>query len=339
MKYDTIVFIGRFQPFHNAHLEIVKKALEQTNRLVILVGSSFQPKTYKNPWSFDERKEMILSSLEFKEKKEIHIHPLMDSIHNEQAWIVRVQEAVASITTLDDRDDHIAIIGHQKDSSSYYLNMFPQWDFIDVELQETIHATDIRDLYFRDNVNLSYLKNIVPGPVYEFLKRYLYPYDQIVKERKFIENYRKQYSHLPYAPTFVTTDAVVLVTGHVLLIERKAEPGKHLWALPGGFLNADTDKSLKDAMVRELKEETNIKVPVPVLLGSITDSKVFDAIGRSARGRTITHAFKIELADKTLPKIRAGDDAGACAWIPVGLLNSEMIFEDHYEIIQYFVGI
>jgi hypothetical protein len=30
---------------------------------------------------------------------------------------------------------------------------------------------------------------------------------------------------------------------------------------------------------------------------------------------------------------------GACAWIPVGLLNSEMIFEDHYEIIQYFVGI
>jgi bifunctional NMN adenylyltransferase/nudix hydrolase len=44
MKYDTIVFIGRFQPFHNAHLEIVKKALEQTNRLVILVGSSFQPK-------------------------------------------------------------------------------------------------------------------------------------------------------------------------------------------------------------------------------------------------------------------------------------------------------
>lgn len=338
MKYDTVVFIGRFQPFHNAHLEIIKKALEQTDRLVILIGSSFQPKTYKNPWSFDERKEMILSSLDIKEKKEIHILPLMDSIHNEQAWVVRVQEAVVSVTTPDDR---VAIIGHQKDSSSYYLNMFPQWDFIDVELQETIHATDIRDLYFRDNVNLGYLSNIVPEAVYEFLKRNSYPYlyDQIVKERKFIENYRKQYSHLAYAPTFVTTDAVVLVAGHVLLIERKAEPGKHLWALPGGFLNADTDKSLKDAMVRELKEETNIKVPVPVLLGSITDSKVFDAIGRSARGRTITHAFKIELADKTLPKIRAGDDAGACAWIPVGLLNSEMIFEDHYEIIQYFVGI
>jgi len=72
--------------------------------------------------------------------------------------------------------------------------------------------------------------------------------------------------------------------------------------LPGGFLNASTDASVQSAAIRELKEETGIKVPVAVLNGSIKDSRVFDSIGRSARGRTITHAFKIVLPDGELGK-------------------------------------
>jgi bifunctional NMN adenylyltransferase/nudix hydrolase len=211
-----------------------------------------------------------------------------------------------------------------------------------MELIEPLDATSIRDLYFKQNVNMNFIRSVVPAPAYVFLDNWTRTteYAQIIREREFIETYKKQYSNLPYPPIFVTTDAVVIQAGNVLMIKRRSEPGKGLWALPGGFVNADTDKSLEDAMLRELSEETGIKVPEKVLRGSIQDYKVFDAIGRSARGRTITHAFKILLTDGewNLPKVKGADDAEKAEWIPIGQLESEMCFEDHWEIIQHFLG-
>jgi bifunctional NMN adenylyltransferase/nudix hydrolase len=91
-------------------------------------------------------------------------------------------------------------------------------------------------------------------------------------------------------------------------------------------------------MIRELLEETGIKVPGPVLLGSVRESRVFDAIDRSARGRTITHAFKIVLPDGSLPKVRGADDAEKAQFIPIANLDSSTCFEDHYEIITAMIG-
>ena len=122
------------------------------------------------------------------------------------------------------------------------------------------------------------------------------------------------------------------------MIKRKAEPGRGLWALPGGFLNADTDPSLQDAMIRELREETGIKLPVPVLVGSITDTHVFDAIDRSSRGRTITHCFKIQLPDGELPRVKGQDDAEKAKWIPIAEVRRDQCFEDHYDLITWAVG-
>jgi bifunctional NMN adenylyltransferase/nudix hydrolase len=50
-EYDLIVFIGRFQPFHNAQLEIAKRAFEYANDLLFIVGSADKPSTYKNPFT------------------------------------------------------------------------------------------------------------------------------------------------------------------------------------------------------------------------------------------------------------------------------------------------
>jgi len=124
----------------------------------------------------------------------------------------------------------------------------------------------------------------------------------------------------------------------VLMIRRKSEPGRGLWAVPGGFLNAATDTSVESAMLRELREETGIRVPEPVLAGNIQGKRVFDAIDRSTRGRTITHAFHIGLPDGKLPRVRGQDDADKAKWIPIAEVNSEECYEDHYEIIQWAVG-
>jgi bifunctional NMN adenylyltransferase/nudix hydrolase len=230
--------------------------------------------------------------------------------------------------------------------------MFPQWEFIPVDPVDILDATSIRSLYFSDKCNFDWFNGVLPRPVINFMKNFKYPsgheimgvplytnvYNKIIDEREFIETYRKQYEHLPYAPVFVTVDAVVFQQGHVLMVKRRSEPGKGLLAFPGGFLNAKEDRSVKDAMVRELKEETGIKVPDKVILGSIEESKVFDAIDRSARGRTITHAFKVSLSGDELPKVKGADDAEKAMWIPISKINRSECFEDHYDILMHFLG-
>ncbi len=334
--YGTLVLIGRFQPLHNAHLEIIKRCTALTDQLVVVVGSSYQPRTYKNPFTFAERERMIKNATSGLNLR-VYVEPNFDTIYNDQAWAVRIQGIHSKYRCLGTRD---GIIGYKKDESSFYLDMFPQWEFVDVEKIEPLDATDIRDLYFKQDVNMRFIQGVVPPTTFDFLEQFKSTpeYEQIIREREFVANYKKQYSSLPYPPIFSTADAVVIQSGHVLMIRRRSEPGRGLWALPGGFVNADTDKSVEDAAIRELREETGIKVPAPVLRGSIVRSRVFDAINRSARGRTITHAFHIVLPDGELPKVKGSDDAEKARWVPIAEVRSEECFEDHYEIIQHFLG-
>jgi len=135
-------------------------------------------------------------------------------------------------------------------------------------------------------------------------------------------------------------DAVVVQSGHILLVRRRAEPGKGLWALPGGHVG---DDRVIDAVIRELREETKLKVPEGVLRGKaqITrNQQVFDDPGRSLRGRTITHAFYLELEPGPLPKVRGSDDADKAKWVPLSTFSQmePQLFEDHFHIANYFLG-
>jgi bifunctional NMN adenylyltransferase/nudix hydrolase len=113
-------------------------------------------------------------------------------------------------------------------------------------------------------------------------------------------------------------------------------PGKGLFAIPGGFINPG--ETLENAMIRELREETRIKIPEPVLRGSIIASEVFDDPNRSRRGRTITHAYLIHLKnEKKLPHIKGSDDADKAIWVPIDALDSSTLFEDHYRIIKKMI--
>jgi len=335
-KYDTLVLIGRFQPFHTAHLLLAHRATANCKQLIFICGSANQPRTYKNPFTFDERYKMIKYATGGLDLI-VQVEANPDTIYNDQAWAVRVQALVAKHTKPGDR---VGIIGHKKDPSSFYLDMFPQWGFEEVELLEPLDATDIRNLYFKRDANMKFISNVVPQTTFDFLDQFkdTAGYEQIIREREFLIENAKQYASLKYPPIFVTADAVVIQSGHVLMIKRRAEPGKGLWALPGGYVNANTDRNVEDAAIRELREETLIKVPGPVLRGSIVRSRVFDAVDRSPRGRIITHAFHIVLPDGELPKVKGSDDAEKAKWVPIAEVQSDQCFEDHYEILQHFVG-
>jgi bifunctional NMN adenylyltransferase/nudix hydrolase len=351
-KYDLVVFIGRFQPFHNAHMEIVYKAYEYSNEILFMIGSAFQPPTFKNPISehYDRTpfcvQELITDSIEhfynLKENlpQEHNLgYMLVEDTYDDIEWCLSIQNKVTEYLGGYSADAKIALIGCNKDESSYYLKMFPQWDLIEIERNQNLSATHIRELYFVEEPNMEFIRGVVPPPVFDILNQYKHSewHNHIVNERRFIEKYKSQYASLPYPPVFVTVDSVVFQSGHVLLVRRNAYPGKGLMALPGGFLDANSDRSLEDAMIRELREETGLKVPSPVLRGNIKKTKVFDAIARSSRGRTITHAYNIVLPDGELPRVKGGSDADKAFWLPLSELDSSQFFEDHYQIINYFI--
>lgn len=338
-KYDLIAFIGRFQPLHIGHVEVIQEALKQAERVVVLIGSSNQPRTSKNPWLYQERADMIetaVASIDPAYTQRLITAPLRDQSYNDQRWASEVQTIVDQVA---DRWEckKIALIGHSKDSSSYYLKMFPQWSQIEHSLNEDVNATDLRKLMFEDK-SMRFLAGVVPQSVYTTLEQFKETpeFSVLQHEYEMIKKYKKAWESAPYAPTFVTTDAVVVQSGHVLLIQRKAAPGCGLWAMPGGFLNQD--EWIEDGVLRELREETKIKVPAPVLKGSIKHRGVFDRPDRSLRGRTITHAFLIELPPGPLPAVKGSDDAMKARWVPISEIREDEMFEDHYHIVMDLLG-
>lgn len=342
-KYDTAVLIGRFQGLHNVHIELMKEAKRRADKLIIIVGSAEQPRTFKNPFTFGERFDMIHSALAdagfspgdiFK----TIIRPNIDTRYDDAAWVIRVQNIVNSC--INDGDS-VAIVGSEKDlKTKEYLDMFPQWDKIDIPHKEIMNATDIRNIYFDQNLTNHYFESVVPPSVFDFMQEFSKTqiYENIVAEKSFVDAYRKKKEVYEYPIIAVTVDNVVIQSGHILLIKRKHIPGKGLWALPGGYFDAEKDNTPLDGMLRELEEETKIDVPVKVLKGSLKEIRTFSAPDRSLLGRSITFAGHFVLADGEwgLPKVKGADDAEKAKWVPLSEVKREMMFDDHFDVISTF---
>lgn len=334
-EYDVLVLIGRFQPFHRGHEHIVQEALQRADTVVTIVGSAHRARSLRNPFTAEERVNIIHNS--FPNESRLVIAQVPDQVYNENTWIRSIQHVVRPYEQASgQRHPRVGIIGHDKDSTSYYLRLFPRWEFVEMPMVEDFHSTDIRSAYFiRGEIQREKLTSYGIKFLEDFAQTNTY--EHLVNEFTIVQRYRDAWKVAPYAPTFVTTDAVVVQGGHILLVERGASPGKGLWALPGGFI--DQNERLEDGVIRELREETRLKVPEPVLRGSIKRTQVFDHPDRSDRGRTITHAYLIQLEGSTeLPKVKGSDDAARARWVPLVDLNSREMFEDHMEIIKAMVG-
>lgn len=339
-KYDYLVFIGRFEPFHNGHHAVVTRALSLAQEVIVLVGSAGKPRTIRNPWNGSEREVMIRAAFA-AESDRLIVRPLRDHLYNDPLWVTDVQRIVAEVARPGAR---VGMIGHRKDQSSYYLEMFPQWELVNSVNVAGVSASDLRDYLFgggSGDVGKDLLiKAAVPAPVFAMLTGFRDGphFAQLVREFQYIREYRKSWSVSPYPPTFVTADAVIVHSGHVLLVQRRDEPGKGLWAFPGGFL--DKNESLRAAAIRELSEETGVALSARDLAGALRGNEVFDHPERSLRGRTITHAFYFEFPVGELPKVVAASDAHQAQWFPTSeaMAMEEQFFEDHFHILEHFLG-
>ncbi len=348
-SFDALIYIGRFQPFHVGHLHVVQQALARSQSVVLLLGSAGLPRSTRNPWSYEERRQMILDSLPAGELARVYVQPLADVLYDDAAWLAGVRDAVGAglqAAGLAGGQAHprVGLIGHDKDHSSYYLQLFPEWGSVAVDHYRGISATPLREALLRGQAGADPVTLPEEGPV---MIEALLPTGScdvlagfaaggaaasLQEEQVYVDRWRKAWSVAPYPPIFVTVDALVTCQNHLLLIERGRHPGRGLWALPGGFL--DPEEPLLDACLRELAEETCIHQAVGLdrLRGCVCAVRVFDEPNRSARGRTVTHVHHLDLAARSLPEVCAADDAARAFWLPLDQLDPAHCFEDHYFI-------
>ncbi len=147
-----------------------------------------------------------------------------------------------------------------------------------------------------------------------------------MNEKQFLAAYDKSAFDAP----LLTVDAV-LFTYHegllkVLLVERSNHPEQGKWALPGGFISEEEDKTLEDTIIRKLKEKTGVVPPY------IEQLRTFGGATRDKRGWSVTVCYTALIAHQACESHI--DTVSDTDWIPVEKAKKLNLAFDHLKIIQ-----
>jgi len=125
----------------------------------------------------------------------------------------------------------------------------------------------------------------------------------------------------------VGVGAIIIDADRVLLVKRGHPPLQGEWSIPGGVL--EVGETLRDAAVREAREETGMTVRPGDLLG------VFDRVLRDEKGRVHYHYVLIDfLCRRVSGDARAAGDADEVRWFTLTETQKLLLAEDTREVIR-----
>ena len=150
------LLIGRFQPFHLGHLEALQFALSKVDKLWVGLGSSNIPVEKNNPFTAEQRKEMILSSIDDSMNERISIYFIPD-VDNHIRWIEKIDTIVPKFDIIFSNDD---LTKHLYSKRNIQVLSIP---FLN---RESLSGTNIRDLIISDQK----WDDLVPDGTRNFLK-------------------------------------------------------------------------------------------------------------------------------------------------------------------------
>ncbi len=353
MKNEYAVYIGRFQPFHLGHAHVIKEALDYAKHLMIFIGSSNESHTAKNPFTVQERSQVILEWAAAEGVLyNITLHTLADA-PTDAEW---KNSVISGVRTYTKDSTDVSIIGHDKDASSWYLKAFPQYKVKLVHNYENLNATCLRKSLFVDCCPVAFIKDSIPNSTKEFLINFKVfqsnEFRSLSNSSKLMlkaeveaevgaEAEAEAEAVIEYPRIDHTADCIVLGSyesncevPYILLIKRKNDPGKGDWALPGGFV--EVGETVLESAYRELEEETGITIEELPQEADPT-GYVFDHPNRDPRGRVITTAYVLECEEHIdYLNYEAKDDAEEVQWFPLSskVLEALPLFLDHDYIIE-----
>lgn len=91
--------VGRFQPFHKGHVEIIKQILKECSSLIIGIGSAQYSHTLKDPFTAGERHLMISSTLEKEKIYDFYLVPIED-VNSNPLWVAHVESLTPKFETV-----------------------------------------------------------------------------------------------------------------------------------------------------------------------------------------------------------------------------------------------
>lgn len=175
------VFLARMQPVHNAHLFLVHKALEENDKVLIVLGSENKVDMLRNPYDISLREEMLRECLTDEDNKKLEIVTLPDwsmesDKENDKTWgryfyynvVSRIFQKKFSIYYSDDPkilDDWF--------NDTEVREFITYRNFERSKLFEGLSSTKIRNAFINDDID--YIKEYCPESVqkrFDYLKKY-----------------------------------------------------------------------------------------------------------------------------------------------------------------------
>ena len=134
------LLIGRFQPFHLGHLAALRFALPKVDKLWLGLGSSNKPMEKTNPFTVEERKQMILSSIDDSIKNKISIYSIPD-LDNHVKWIENIDTIVPDYQIVFSNDPMTEHLYSKRDVNVMTIPFFKR---------DQLSGTRLRDLIKSD---------------------------------------------------------------------------------------------------------------------------------------------------------------------------------------------
>lgn len=155
--------VGRMQPLHDGHVHIINEAISIADRTIVLIGSSNEYRTTRNPFTFEERSDLVYSV--FSDK--VTCLPLID-IHSNKSWIEAVEDILFSFTS---EEDEIIFVYCDKDNSTLDSNnlLKDKFKLYPVKNSTGLDATNIRKLFYENSIESI---TGVPEQTIEFLSKF-----------------------------------------------------------------------------------------------------------------------------------------------------------------------
>lgn len=354
-------FIGRMQMLTHAHFAHIMTGLENYDALVVILGSSFHARNPDNPFTFEERKAMILAAVPDNLAHKLVFVGVRD-YHDDAVWKeVVLRKSDKAISEWKESETNAGrihselpvekfLLSYVKDASGYYQKAFKDcWTVVhnDIgfvnQVDGLLNATALREVFFSKTerkVVYPLLKTKMPYYAVEYLKGWealnKEAFKRICEEMKYKRKYNKGQKY-PLKAT--TGDAVFICNDtHVLIGIRGKLVGYGLYCIPGGHNNPDEDHV--DSALRELVEEMKLKFSHSFLRELVTESFWVDRPKRSWLCRIIT-CVSVLRYQGILPHVEAGDDAKGYVWMTREdiLANEDKFHDDHFMILCKVLGI